>query len=72
MVNRVLRAFMRAVQTNDIDGYISILPAIIDIYFGLNRPNYARWGVLFLNQLAKASSEIKAIFKAGVFSNKAY
>lgn len=68
MVNRVHRAFMRAVHTNDIDGYISILPAIIDIYFGLNRPNYARWGVLFLNQLAKASPECQAVLKAGAFS----
>ena len=32
---------MRAVRTNDVDGYVAILPAVIDIFFSLNRPNYA-------------------------------
>ena len=35
---------MRALWTNDVNSYISILPAVIDIFFGLNRPKYARWG----------------------------
>ena len=44
MVNRIHRELIRALRTNDVSSYISILPAVIDIFFGLNRPNYARWG----------------------------
>ena len=64
MVNRVHRDLMRALRTNDVDGYINILPAMIDIFFGLN----ARWGVLFLNQLATASPQSRAVLQAGAFS----
>jgi len=68
MINRVHRDLLRAVLTNDVDDYIKILPAIIDIFFGLNRPNYARWGVLL--------TESKRILQAGAFSirrtNKQY
>ena len=61
---------MRAVRTNDVDGYINIQPAVIDIFFGLNRPNYARWGVHFLNKLANARLESRALLQAGAFSIK--
>ena len=59
---------MRAVRTNDVEGYINILPAIIDIFFGLNRPNYARWGVLFHNKLMNAPPQCKAVLQSGAFS----
>ena len=59
---------MCAVRTNDVDGYINILPAIIDIFFGLNRPNYARWGVLFLEQLEMANPSSREVLRAGAFS----
>ena len=36
--------------------------------FGLNRPNYARWGVLFLNQLAKGAPQSQAVLQSGAFS----
>jgi len=54
MINRVHRDLMRAVRTNDVEGYIKILPSVIDNFFSLNHLNYARWGVLFLNQLQMA------------------
>ncbi len=59
---------MRALRTNDVDGYISILPAMIDIFFGLNRPNYARWAVLFLDQLLNATPQGRAVLQSGAFS----
>ena len=68
MINRIHRDLMRAVHTNDIDGYVKVLPFIIDIFFGLNRPNYARWGVLFLNQLSKTSPECRNVLELGAFS----
>lgn len=43
VINRVHRDLMRALRTNDVAGYINILPAMIEIVFGLNRPNYAGW-----------------------------
>ena len=55
MINRVHRDLMRAMRTNNIEDYISALPAVIDIFFALNRTNYARWGVIFLNQLESAA-----------------
>lgn len=68
MINRVHRDLMRAIHTNDVDDYIATLPAIIDIFFGLNRPNYARWGVLFLNQLMKAAPQSRMVLQSGAFS----
>lgn len=68
MVNRVHRDLIRALRTNDVDDYIIILPAIIDIFFGLNRPNYARWGVLFLYQLMKAAPQSRMVLQSGAFS----
>lgn len=59
---------MRAVRTNDVDSYINTLPIIVDIFFGLNRPNCARWGVLFLNQLANATPQSRAVLQTGAFS----
>ena len=67
MINCVHRNLMRAMHTNNIEGYISALPAVIDI-FALNRTSYARWGVLFLNQLESAAPQAKMVLKAGSFS----
>ena len=68
MVNRVHRDLMRALRTNDIDAYISVLPWLIDIFFGLNRPNYARWGVLFLDKLMAMDPECHTVLQSGAFS----
>ena len=51
LINRVHRELQRAVRTNNVMKYIQILPYVIEIFFALNRPNYARWGSLFLSKL---------------------
>ena len=58
MINRVHRELMHAVCTNDIDAYITILLILIYIYFALNRPNYARWGILCYFKLTNAAPQI--------------
>ena len=68
MVNRVHRDLMRAHRTNDIEKYTIVLPALIDVFFGLNRPNYARWATLFLQQLITASPPSQNILRSGAFS----
>ena len=68
LINRVLRAAQRSVKTNDVDSYISIFPALLDVFFGLNRPNYARWGTLFLKKLETAAPKVKEILDMGAFS----
>lgn len=68
LINRVHRDLLRAVRTNDIEGYIAILPTIIDVFFGLNRPNYARWGVLFLTKLQEVDPRIRGVLEKGAFS----
>ena len=67
MINQIHRDLMRGVRTNNVDQYIDILPAVIDIFFGLNRINYARWGVLFLNKLETAAPQSLSVLKAGGF-----
>ena len=68
MINRVHRDLMRGVRTNNIRHYIDVLPAVIDVFFALNRTNYARWGVLFLNKLETASPQSLSVLQAGAFS----
>ena len=68
MINRVHRELMHAVCTNDIDAYITILLILIDIFFALNRPNYARWGILCYFKLTKAAPQIQRVLQLGAFS----
>ena len=70
MVNRIHRELMRALRTNDVNSYISILPAVIDIFFGLNIPNYARCGVLFLQKLSTASPQTGSIGEGCLFKEE--
>ena len=42
LINKVHRELKRAVRTNDVQGYIRILPSIIEVCFALNRPYYSR------------------------------
>jgi hypothetical protein len=62
MVNRVHRDLMRAVRTNDVDGYINILPALIDIFFNLIDQ------ITHVGQLEMADPRIRAVLQAGAFS----
>ena len=68
LINRVHRDLMRAVRTNNIEAYLQILPSMIDVFFALNRPNYAHWGVLFLERLKAADPRIRSILEKGAFS----
>ena len=38
------------------------------MFFALNRPNYARWGTLFLQDLRKAGPEFREILERGAFT----
>ena len=38
------------------------------IYFWINRPNYARCSVLFLNQIAKEAPQTQEVLQSGAFS----
>ena len=59
----------RCERTNDIYGYIDILPSVLSVFFfSLNRPNYARYGTLFLHQLQNAGTEVTNILEGGAFS----
>ena len=55
-------------STNDVDGYIHVLSSIIKIFFALNRPNYARWGSLFLHKLQQMNPKACEILEAGAMS----
>ena len=66
--NRVYCELLCTVRTNDIEGYINVLPSVINICFSLNRPNYARWGLLILNKFGSMDSQAPKILKDGAFS----
>lgn len=68
LINRLHRELQRCVKTNDVQGYIDVLPAILDVFFSLNRPNYARWGTLFLQKLVSADPRLLDILQKGAFS----
>ena len=68
-INRVFCELLCTVRTNDIEGYmLYVLPSVINICFSLNRPNYARWGSLFLNKFSSMDSQALKILKDGAFS----
>ena len=67
-MNRVYCELLCTLRTNDIEGYINVLPSVINICFSLNRPNYARWGSLFLNKFSSMDSQALKILKDGAFS----
>ncbi|XP_068240150.1 uncharacterized protein [Palaemon carinicauda] len=68
LVNRVHRELQRCVKTNDVDGYIDVFPVILDVFFSLNRPNYSRWGTLFLHKLTSSHPQLREILQKGAFS----
>lgn len=67
-INRLFREFQRAVRTNNVELYIKVFPSMIDVFFALNRPNYARWGSYSLEKMASLNKEALDILKAGAFS----
>ena len=68
LINRLHRELQRCVKTNDVAGYIDIFPLILDVFIALNRPNYARWGTLYLQKLKSAPPEVLDILNNGAFS----
>ena len=76
LINRLHRELQRCVKTNDVSGYLQVLPAVLEVFFALNRPNYARWGSLFFQKLKSADSCLMEILEQGAFSirrtNKSY
>ena len=55
---------------------MTVLPHLTDLFFALNRPNYARWGSLYLEKLSQLDSAAMDVLQACAFStrrtNKAY
>ena len=76
IVNRVYRLLQRAVRTNDLDLFLRVLPCTVELFFAQNRPNYARWGSLFLDKLGKLPEAARKVLETGAFStrrtNKSY
>lgn len=70
IVNRVYRLLQRAVRTNDLDLFLRVLPCTIELFFALNRPNYARWGSLFLDKLGKMPHAARKVLEEGAFSTR--
>lgn len=68
LINRLHRELQRCVKTNDVEGYIHVFPTILVVFFALNRPNYARWGTLFLQKLKKSDPKLREVLKKGAFS----
>ena len=68
MINRLHRNLQRCIKTNDVQGYIHSFQAVLEVFFALNRPNYARWGTLFLQELRKAGPEFREILERGAFT----
>lgn len=55
-VNLFLR-FSRSIRTCNIGSYIDSIFNICDLFFGLNQPNYARWGLLYVSNLIRLYTE---------------
>ena len=68
LINRLHRELQRCTKMNDVSGYINVFNEMLVVYFSLNRPNYARWGTLFLQRLTTSDPKIREILNKGAFS----
>ena len=68
MINRIYRELQRAVRTNNVELYLKVLPCIADLFYALNRPNYARWCSLFIDKFGTLNKEALEVLKSGAFS----
>ena len=68
LINRVYRSLQRAVRTNNIREYTEVFLCVIEVFFALNRPNYARWGSLYLHKLQSMGIKAHNVLHAGAFS----
>lgn len=53
---------------NEVDGYIDVFSAVLDVFFALHRPNYARWGTHVIQKLLTADPALRDILQKGAFS----
>lgn len=68
-INLFLR-FSRSIRTCNIELYIDSIYNICDLFFGLNQPNYARWGLLYVSNLIRLytrNSPLVTEFRRGAF-----
>ena len=70
LINRLHRELKRCVKMNDVSGYLNVFPLILDVFFGLHRPNYARWGMLFLQRLQEADPKLRELLEKGANSKE--
>lgn len=68
LISRVHREMQRCVKMNDVSGYMNVFPLVLVAFFALNRPNYARWGSLFLQKLKNMHPKLREILEKGAFS----
>jgi hypothetical protein len=71
--------FIKSIRTGNFEMYVVLLPDIINYFFAMNHPNYARWSVKYHNnllQLENTHPEVYNDFKRGLFglkrTNKSY
>ena len=67
MINRMHRDLMRVMRTNNIEDYISALPAVIDIFFAFNRKKLCTLGCV-ISESESAASQAKMVLRAESFS----
>ena len=63
--------FTRNIRMSDLEVFISCLPKLTNIFFGLNHPNYARWLIKYYDSILKLSEthpELYNEFKQGWFA----
>ena len=68
LINRLHRELQRCIKTNDVGGYINVFPTMLSVFFALNRPNYARWGTLFLQKLKNLDPKLREVLEKGAFT----
>ncbi|XP_077276997.1 uncharacterized protein LOC143905452 [Temnothorax americanus] len=68
-INLFLR-FSRSIRCSDFELYIDSIYNMSDLFFSLNQPNYARWSIMYVNNLIKAqnsNSRVVSEFRRGAF-----
>ena len=45
----------RNIRMSDLEVFISCLPKLTNIFFGLNHPNYARWLIKYYDSILQLS-----------------
>lgn len=68
-INLFLR-FSRSIRTSNFELYLDSISNMCNLFFALNQPNYARWGLLYLHNLVKLqiqNSPLVSEFRRGSF-----